>query len=119
MVRDAVLATHILESGPWNVDNRLFNVIPWSRDLAIEEVDFSGIKFWIQIHNVPLGVMMDGTTRNIAPRVGKVLEIEDPIKMPRTYLRVRVMLDGRKLLYSDFYEPRDGRNCKRISIKYE
>lgn len=119
MVRDAVLAAHILESGPWNVDNRLFNVIPWSRDLAIEEVDFSGIKFWIQIHNVPLGVMTDGTARNIARRVGKVLEVEDPIKMPRNYLRVRVLLDGRKPLYSGFYEPRDGRNRRRISIKYE
>lgn len=119
MVRNAVLATHILESGPWNVDNRLFNVIPWLRDLAIEEVDFSGIKFWIQIHNVPLGVMTDGTARNIARGVGKVLEVEEPINMPGTYLRVRVMLDGCKPLYSYFYEPRDGHNHWWISIKHE
>lgn len=119
MVRDEVLATHILESGPWNVDNRLFNVIPWSRDLAIEEVDFSGIKFWIQIHNVPLGVMTEGTARNIARKVGEVLDVEDPIKLSRTFLRVRVKIDGRKLLYSGFYEPKSGPNRRRISIKYE
>lgn len=119
MVSNEALATYILESGPWNVDNRLFNVLPWPRDLVIEEVNFSGIKFWIQIHNVPLGVMTDGTARSIARRVGEVLEVEDPIKVPRPYLRVRVKLDGQKPLYSGFYEPRGGPKRRRICVKYE
>lgn len=119
VVRDAVLAKHILDSGPWNVDNRLFNVVPWSRSLAIEDVDFSEIYFWIQIHNIPLGMMSAGTAMRIARRVGEVLEVEDPVKIPRPFLRVRVKINGRKPLYPGFHEPKSGPKRKKIRVKYE
>ncbi|KAK9940317.1 hypothetical protein M0R45_016985 [Rubus argutus] len=50
VVRQESVATHIVNSGPWNIDNCLLNIFPWPRDLAIEDIDFSPIQFWIQIH---------------------------------------------------------------------
>lgn len=112
-------AKQILNSGPWNIENRLMNIVPWPRDLAIEEVDFSPIQFWVHIANLPLGMISEGSGWNIGRKIGKVVEVEDPIMFPRSFLRVKVIVDGRKPLNAGFWFPKVGEKRRKIKIGYE
>nr|XP_004293591.2 PREDICTED: uncharacterized protein LOC101309803 isoform X2 [Fragaria vesca subsp. vesca] len=116
VVKQEEIAKQIVNSGPWNIDDRLMNVVPWPRELAIEDIDFSPIQFWIQIHFLPLGMLSEGSARNIGRKVGRVIEIEDPIRIPRSFLRLKVVVDGKKPLYPGFWH---GPARKKIRVKYE
>lgn len=119
IVKLETTAKSILSSSPWNIDNRLMNIVPWPRDLAIEDVDFSPIQFWIHIKHLPLGMLSEGSGWNIGRRIGKVVEVEDPIEFPRTFLRVKVSVDGRKPLSGGFWHPKVGKDRRKIKIGYE
>lgn len=119
MVSSEALANFIINSGPWTVENRLINVVPWPRDLSTKEVDFTRISFWIQVHNVPLGWFSERSARNVGRMVGDVIEVEDPRKIPRDFLRVKVKINGRRSLVAGFWHPKEGSNRRKIKIKFE
>ena len=45
--------------------------------VMVEEVDFTEISFWIQIHNLPIDLMTVRNTERIGARLERVIMIDD------------------------------------------
>lgn len=44
----------ILMGSTWFVKGQLFNLKRWSKSSNFDEIDFSIVQYWIQVHNLPL-----------------------------------------------------------------
>ena len=44
----------ILELGPWNIEGFPLILKMWHQNLSVEDMDFSSIPIWIQVHNLPI-----------------------------------------------------------------
>ncbi|BFG37835.1 hypothetical protein CerSpe_241090 [Prunus speciosa] len=78
-VSGATMAKRILDTGPWSVMGFSSSIQPWPSDLAIEEIQFHLIPFWIQAHGVPLKDMTTAKANLLGRFIGEVLQGEDPV----------------------------------------
>lgn len=70
-------------------------------EIATAELNFTKNPFWIQVQNLLLELLNSKNVSTLLKKVGRVLEIEDPIvdgKIFRNFIRARVMLDVTKPL---------------------
>ena len=61
--------------------------------VAIDDVDFNNIEFWVQIHNLLVELLTKRNAELIGKQIGKIKKVEDPLLsggVARNYLRVRV-----------------------------
>lgn len=92
-------ATHadkdrILDEHLWLFDNMLFPLRPYDGRLQSAQIKFESKVFWVQMHNLPLGMMTKERGEQIGGSVGKVLEVdveEDGIGWGR-FLQVEIEL---------------------------
>ena len=66
-----------LKEGPWSVMGCCLNLKRWEVDQAIQEVSFSKVTFWIQIHILPLELLTEQNARKIGSVLEKLVTVED------------------------------------------
>ncbi|RYR44283.1 hypothetical protein Ahy_A08g040637 [Arachis hypogaea] len=90
--KDRKKGLQIIQNGPWNVKGNMINLRLWKEGESVFEVDHDFMKFWIQVHGIPLEFMEKETARLIGEMLGVLVEAEEPktdgvLKKP--YLRIR------------------------------
>ena len=48
-----------LANGPWSVMGHCLNLKKWEMEKTVNEVNFTKVYFWVQIHNLPLEMMSE------------------------------------------------------------
>jgi hypothetical protein len=85
----------VLDYSPWNIKGFLLFLKRWFEEDAIEDLDFTKVAFWVQVHN-PLELMTVENARNIGESLWELLEVDnlDILKPTRKgFLRFRVLLN--------------------------
>lgn len=112
----------ILELGPWNIEGFPLILKMWHQNLSVEDMDFSSIPIWIQVHNLPIEYMSKENAVEIGALVGEVLEVDftsnGGICMSK-FLRVKVELKVEDPLWSGFFLDRKPQSDLWIQFKYE
>ena len=111
-----------LEEGPWSVMGCCLNLKRWEVDQAIQEVSFSKVTFWIQIHKLPLELLTEQNARKIGSVLGELVSVEDPMNnrgVGRSFLRIRVKVDVEKPLVGGFWVFRENKEKVWVEVKYE
>jgi hypothetical protein len=111
----------ILKKGPWYFDNHLLvlDVIPENGNL--NQVTLQFVPFWIQVHDIPTGLMSEKVGTEIANFIGEFLEYDakNNSNYLRSYMRIRVLLDVTKPLKRQKKIKRPGGEASYIKFKYE
>ncbi|OMP07076.1 hypothetical protein COLO4_07649 [Corchorus olitorius] len=82
-----------VDDGPWSIMGFCMNSKKWDKRDTVEEVDFSEVAFWIQVHNLPMDML---TTKNAAI-IGKVLGSIIKVDKPGSQKEEAKGLDGKPL----------------------
>ncbi|KAK1265419.1 hypothetical protein QJS04_geneDACA014350 [Acorus gramineus] len=109
--------THVLEGGPWSMDNRPFVIQRWSRNSKLEFERLSSIPVWIKFPNLPLHFWSTTCIGRIASLVGTPLYLDSPtaLKTRTAFARVCVEMEaGCEFPNEVFVEIRNG---DRIGVK--
>ena len=111
-----------LEKGPWSVMVNCLNLKKWDVKETIQEISFSKVSFWIQVHKLPLEML----TRSNAEKIGKILgdleKIDDPTWLNgvgRSFLRMRIAVEIEKPLVAGFWVLREDKRRVWVEVKYE
>ncbi|KAB2621987.1 hypothetical protein D8674_024169 [Pyrus ussuriensis x Pyrus communis] len=103
-VKDENVASKILEQVPWAVMKKVFSVVKWPPELALEELELDAVPFWVQIRGIPLA--------------GKFIAMEDP-GHARGFVRVRILVDTEKPLFKGCWIRRDSNKEIWVEFRYE
>ncbi|KAB2599005.1 hypothetical protein D8674_039706 [Pyrus ussuriensis x Pyrus communis] len=112
------VATKIIEQGPWAVMKKVFSVVKWPPELALEELELDAVPFWVQIRGVPLGLASVDNIHRLTMEAGKFLAMEDP-GLARGFLRVRILVDTEKPLFKGCWIRRDNNRDTWVEFRYE
>ncbi|KAM2019755.1 hypothetical protein ACFX1T_022514 [Malus domestica] len=118
IVPDENSARQILSQVLWAVMKKFFSVKRWSQDLALEEIQWELVPFWVQIRGVPLCLSTSSNITRLATAIGQVEEVEDP-SMARGFLRAKVFVDTTKPLITGCWLPRKQKQDTWIEFSYE
>lgn len=85
----------VLNSGPWSIKGALLNLQIWSPSLTLEEVDFTYIEMWIQIHNLPPNRMNGDNIRKVGNVIGTLsfCEKEYQLCKIRKFVRIKACVN--------------------------
>ena len=95
----------VLEEGPRSIMGCYINLKQWAVDQVIQDICFSKVNFWIQIHHLPLVLMIEKNDRKIRSVLGELIKVEDILGnngIRRSFLRIRVAVDAEKPLMPRF-----------------
>ena len=112
----------IIADSPWSIMGNILSLITWNPDMALAELDFSTVEFWVQAHGLPLGKMNRSFVDVLAAKLGRLIEtdcIGDGIQLNRSFLRFRVAINIKHPLVPGFMFQRDGLAALWIEFKYE
>ena len=107
---DSVDAEQIIIGEPWSYDKFLVSLWRLDKSVPVKELRFNMTRFWVQLHDLPIGDMNSKS----ACKIGKVIgEVQSGMKEWGThdgssFMRIRVRVDtskplcrGRKLCMED------------------
>ncbi|KAK1308199.1 hypothetical protein QJS10_CPA09g00975 [Acorus calamus] len=73
--------SHVLEDGPWSMDNRPFVIQRWNRNIRLERERLNSIPLWIKFLNLPLHFWSPTCIGKIASLIGSPLYLDSPTAM--------------------------------------
>jgi hypothetical protein len=90
----------VLQGGPWSFDNRMLIVGRVRLGVQIENIPLYHVDFWVQVHNLPAGFMVEKVGRGLANYIGSFVEYDknNNNSFWRKYMRIRVRVDVRRPL---------------------
>ncbi|KAK7836574.1 uncharacterized protein CFP56_022361 [Quercus suber] len=94
----------------------------WNQNMAVEDIDFSSLPRWIQVHDLPIEHMSNENAKEIGAMVGEVLEVDftgNGGVCMRKFLRVQVEHKVEDPLRSGFFLDRSPQPDLWIQFKYE
>ena len=112
----------IVELGPWNIEGFPLILKQWNQNMVVEDLDFSSLPIWIQIHNLPIEYMSKENAVEIGSLVGEVVDVDftgDGEVCMCKFLRVKVEVKVDDPLRSGFYLDRSPHPDLWIQFKYE
>ncbi|KAJ1382435.1 Zinc knuckle CX2CX4HX4C [Sesbania bispinosa] len=112
----------ILEEGPGFIMGHLMSLQCWIPEGSALEINFDFVKFWIQLHGLPLEFMNVKNACKIAQKIGSVISVEDPFvegQLLRPFFKVKVEVNIKKPLLTGFSIPRKDLPRTWVFIKYE
>lgn len=113
----------ILRGRPWSIQGMMMSIQEWSDCMVVSEVNFNFIPFWIQFHNLPLGILDSEENLSVMGQLaGQVVLYEKPTidgKLQLSFGRARVLIDITKPLIHGFWVDRPGKSDVWVEIKYE
>lgn len=90
----------VINGGPWQCDNAMlcFDVIPDGEDPL--KVPLWYLKIWIQVHDLPTGLMTEPVGKQLGDFFGEFLEYDhkNNTSIWRESMRIKIKLDTRKPL---------------------
>ena len=119
---DEDIADSILRNSPWSVLGFTVHVQVWPATKAIEDLPTHQIAFWIQIRGVPLYLYVESNVRDMIDHFGEFIKMDNTLDGgdgTYSFLRVRVLLDGREPLPTGFRLSREDGSVSWVEFKYE
>ena len=84
----------ILSSGPWSFDKSLVVLQRYERHVALDDLNFDKVSFWVQVHNIPISYRTRSVAEDICEAIGVVDRSPDTSECEcGNYIRVRVTID--------------------------
>jgi 14-3-3 protein epsilon len=111
----------VLNGGPWTFDNNTLILERVQLGMQIEQIPLFHVNMWVQIHNLPTGLMKETVGRKLANYIGSFVEYDknNNTSFWRQHMRVRVKVDVRKPLKKDTkVMNKEGQWCT-VNFKYE
>jgi 14-3-3 protein epsilon len=111
----------VLNGGPWTFDNNMLLLERVQLGMQIESIPLFYTDFWVQIHNLPAGLMKEMVGVKLGSYIGTFMEYDknNNTSFWRQYMRVRVKVDVRQPLKKDTkVKDREGNWCT-VNFKYE
>ncbi|GAU30882.1 hypothetical protein TSUD_15680 [Trifolium subterraneum] len=90
----------VLKGGPWNFDSFTLIIDRLKIGVALQDIPLFHVNFWVQIHDVPLGMMIETVGKGFANYIGEFVEYDknNSTSFWRKYMRVKVRVDVRRPL---------------------
>jgi 14-3-3 protein epsilon len=111
----------VLNGGPWTFDNNMLILEQVQLGVQIEQIPLFHATMWVQVHNLPTGLMKERVGLTLANYIGTFVEYDknNNSSFWRQHMRIRVRIDVRKPLKKDAkVKNRDGAWCT-VNFKYE
>ena len=84
----------ILSSRPWSFDKSLVLLQRYDRHIALDDLSFDKVSFWVQVHNIPISYRNRSVAEDICESIGLVNRSTDVSECEcGNYIRVRVTLN--------------------------
>ncbi|XP_058782355.1 uncharacterized protein At4g02000-like [Vicia villosa] len=110
-----------LNGGPWTYDNHLMILERVKLGVQIENIPLYHVDFWVQVHHLPAGLMLEKVGRTMANYIGSFVEYDknNNSSFWRQYIRIRVKIDVRKPLKQNTKVKNRGGEWCVVNFKYE
>jgi hypothetical protein len=111
----------VLQGGPWAFNNQMLIMERVQLGVQIENIPLHHVDFWVQVHNLPMGLMAERVGKTLANYIGSFVEYDKNNKGSfwREYMRIRVRVDIRQPLKKDSKVKNQGGNWCTVNFKYE
>ncbi|GAU19381.1 hypothetical protein TSUD_76250 [Trifolium subterraneum] len=111
----------VLKGGPWNFDNFTLIIDRLKIGVALQDIPLFHVNFWVQIHDVPIGMMLETVGRGLANYIGEFVEYDknNNTSFWRKYMRVKVRVDVRSPLKIEKKIKLNGGKGGVVKFKYE
>jgi 14-3-3 protein epsilon len=111
----------VLQGGPWAFNNQMLIMERVQLGVQIENIPLHHVDFWVQVHNLPTGLMAERVGKTLANYIGSFVEYDKNNKGSfwREYMRIRVRVDIRQPLKKDSRVKNHGGNWCTVNFKYE
>jgi 14-3-3 protein epsilon len=111
----------VLQGGPWAFNNQMLIVERVQLGVQIENIPLNHVDFWVQVHNLPTGLMAERVGKTLANFIGSFVEYDKNNKGSfwREYMRIRVRVDIRQPLKKESRVKSQGGNWCTVNFKYE
>lgn len=111
----------VLNGGPWSFDNFMLVLEKLPMGVAIQNIPLYHINFWIQAHNISVGLMTELVGRHLANFVGEFLEYvaSNNSSIWRRYMRLSVRVDVCLPLKKERRVKMVGGEWNTVTFKYE
>jgi 14-3-3 protein epsilon len=111
----------VLQGGPWAFNNQMLILERVQLGVQIENIPLHHVDFWVQVHNLPTGLMAERVGNTLANYIGSFVEYDKNNKGSfwREYMRIRVRVDIRQPLKKDSRVKNQGGNWCIVNFKYE
>jgi hypothetical protein len=89
--------------------------------VQVENIPLHHADFWVQVHDLPVGLMAEKVGRKLANYIGSFVEYDKNNKSSfwRQYMRIRVRVDIRKPLKKNAKVKNQGGEWCTVNFKYE
>jgi hypothetical protein len=111
----------VLNGGPWTFDNNMLILEQVQLGMQIEWIPLFHVNMWVQIHDLPMGLMRESVGNKLANYIGAFMEYDKNNKTSfwRQYMRVRVKVDVRLPLKKEAkVKDKEGNWCT-VKFRYE
>jgi 14-3-3 protein epsilon len=111
----------VLNGGPWSFDNNTLILEQVPLGMQIEQIPLTHVNMWVQVHDLPTGLMKERVGIPLANYIGTFVEYDknNNTSFWRQYMRIRVRLDVRRPLTKDTkVKDKEGNWCT-VKFKYE
>ncbi|GAU35047.1 hypothetical protein TSUD_30130 [Trifolium subterraneum] len=118
----------VLKGGPWTFDNFTLIIDRLKIGVALQDIPLFHVNFWVQIHDVPIGMMLEIVVKGLANYIGEFVKYDknNNTSFWRKYMRVKVRVDVRsplkiekKIKMNGAMERDDGRRSWSNEIRAE
>ncbi|GAU32650.1 hypothetical protein TSUD_218990 [Trifolium subterraneum] len=108
----------VLKGGPWTFDSFTLIIVRLKIGVALQDIPLFHVNFWVQIHDVPIGMMLKTVGKGLANYIGEFAEYDknNNTSFWRKYMRVKVRMDVRSPLKIEKKIKLNGEN--RCEVKY-
>ncbi|GAU36575.1 hypothetical protein TSUD_362450 [Trifolium subterraneum] len=81
----------VMKGGPWLFDNYTLVIDRMKVGVALHDIPLYRVNFWVQIHNVPVGMMLEKVGKGLANYIGEFVEYDknNSTSFWRQYMRVK------------------------------
>ncbi|GKD66174.1 reverse transcriptase [Tanacetum coccineum] len=66
----------VLQESPWCVMGFYLALLPWDSNKTLQEMEFDKGEFWIQVHDLPLGLLTSEYAMTIAESLGTLVDLD-------------------------------------------
>ncbi|GAU35438.1 hypothetical protein TSUD_375280 [Trifolium subterraneum] len=111
----------VLKGRPWTFDNFTLIIDRLKIGVALQDIPLFHVNFWVQIHDVPIDMMLETVGKGLANYIGEFVEYNknNNTSFWRKYMRVKVRVDVRSPLRIEKKIKLNGGQGGVVKFKYE
>jgi 14-3-3 protein epsilon len=111
----------VLHGGPWSFNNQMLILERVGLGVQIDNIPLYHVDFWVQVHNLPTGLMAERVGKTLANYIGSFVEYDKNNKGSfwREYMRIKVRVDIRQPLKKDSRVKNQGGAWCTVNFRYE